>query len=324
MLLQDPLTPAPRQGPGDPLAVTVRGIPEGSPINRGYRWPHGDKGALVFTGTRFGLSLTPLVLALGLLGAACSTGSAPAVPAAAPPSAPTASAPGGAQAPAASAPTSAQPPAASAQPPAGRDARSDAPTAAGELRFVFEPDASQARYRAREQFVGAQLLNDAVGTTTAVSGQIVVDAAHNVVRDASRVTVDLRSLQSDQRQRDQFIQQNPLQTNQFPTAEFVPTEARGLPATLPASGTLTFQLAGDLTMRGVTRPAVWDVQAQMNGGAASGTATTRVTLADFGMEKPRVARILSIDDTIVLELDFRVATAPDSPSVTQGNSPRGT
>jgi polyisoprenoid-binding protein YceI len=289
----------------------------------------------VFKGTRFALSFTPLVLALGLLGAACSTGSAPsAAPAG---SAPAASAPSGAQAPANQAPGSApvpaasapnaQPPAASApssaQAPAASAPRADAPASASELRFAFE-SGSQARYRAREQFVGAQLPNDAIGTTGDVSGQIVVDTTHKVVRDASRVTVDLRSLQSDQRTRDQYIQQTTLQTNQFPTAEFVPTEARGLPATLPTSGTLTFQLAGDLTVHGVTRPAVWDVQAQMNGGAASGTATTRVTLADFGMPKPTVARIMSIEDTIVLELDFRVATASASPGVTQGDSPRGT
>jgi polyisoprenoid-binding protein YceI len=271
------------------------------------------------------LSFTPLVLALGLLGAACSAGSAPAA-------APSSSAPSGAQAPTAQAPAArapnAQAPVASgsgaAQAPAASAPRADSPASAGELRFVFEPGGSQARYRAREQFVGAQLPNDAVGTTTEVSGQIVVDAAHQVVRDASRVTVDLRLLQSDQRQRDQFIQQNPLQTSQHPTAEFVPTEVRGLPGTLPTSGALTFQLAGDLTVHGVTRPAVWDVQAQMNGGAATGTATTRVTLADFGMTKPQVARIMSIDDTIVLELDFRVASAADSPSVTQSDSPRGT
>lgn len=253
-----------------------------------------------------GSAFTPLVLALGLFGAACSAGSAPPAPVAAPaPSAPAASAPDSAQAPAASA------------------LRADAPAAAGELRFVFE-SGSQARYRAREQFVGAPLPNDAVGTTDAVSGQVVVDAAHKVVRDASRVTVDLRSLQSDQAQRDRFIQENTLQTAQHPTAEFVPTEARGLPATLPTSGTLTFQLAGDLTVHGVTRPVVWDVQAQMNSGSATGTATTRVTLADFGMAKPSVARIMSIDDTIVLELNFQVASAPTPPGVTRADSPRGT
>ncbi|HEY7061937.1 MAG TPA: YceI family protein [Chloroflexota bacterium] len=296
----------------------------------------------MFTGTRIASSFTPLVLALGLLSAACTSTSAPAAPAAQPPAAdpaasalnstappaagqsgsataPGASAPDPAERRAASAPGSAQPPTASA-PGAGR---ADLPTIAGELRFIFASGTSQARYRAREQFVGAAVQNDAVGSTNAVSGQIVVDTAHNVVRDASRITVDLRSLESDQRQRDQFIQQNTLQTAQYPTAEFVPTEVRGLPATLPASGALTFQLAGDLTVHGVTHPVVWDVQAQMQGADASGTARTEVTLADFSMTKPQVARILSIEDTIALEMDFQATSAP-APDVSRADSPRGT
>jgi hypothetical protein len=66
------------------------------------------------------------------------------------------------------------------------------------------------------------------------------------------------------------------------------------------------------------------VQAQMNSGAATGTATTQVTLADFGMAKPSVARIMSIDDEIVLELEFQVASAPTSADITRADSPRGT
>src|SRR5206468_3660245 len=115
-----------------------------------------DKGVLVFRGTNIGSAFTPLVLALGLFGAACSSGSAPT---AAPPSAPAASAPSSgaasnAQAPAAGAPGSGQSPAASAP----SAAPADAPASGGELRFTFEPG-SQARYRAREQFVGAPLPN---------------------------------------------------------------------------------------------------------------------------------------------------------------------
>ncbi|HLH23364.1 MAG TPA: YceI family protein [Chloroflexota bacterium] len=271
----------------------------------------------MFRGTTLGLTFTPLVLALGLLGAACSSSSAP--PAAPAGRAPAASASTSDQTPPTSAATNAQTPAASAS----GGAPADALTSAGALRFVFAPG-SEARYRAREQFVGAPLPNDAIGATNAVDGQIVVDTAHNVVPDASRVTVDLRSLQSDQRQRDQYIQQNTLQTAQYPTAEFVPIEVRGLPTPLPASGALTFQLAGDLTVHGVTRPVVWDVQAQLDGGTASGTATTPVTLADFGMAKPSVARIMSIDDTIVLELDFQMASAPAASDMSRADSPRGT
>jgi hypothetical protein len=42
------------------------------------------------------------------------------------------------------------------------------------------------------------------------------------------------------------------------------------------------------------------------------------------MPKPSVARIMSIDDTITLELDFHVASAATSPDVSRADSPRGT
>lgn len=268
----------------------------------------------MFTRVLTGSFALPLALAVSLFAGACATSSAPpAAPAAAPPQA---AAPAQPAAPAGQTERGPAPAGSSAAP-------ADAPTAASELRFVFTPGTSEARYRAREQFANAQLPNDAIGATKAVSGQVVVDGARNVVRDASKITVDLRGLESDQRQRDQYIQQNTLQTSQFPTAEFVPTEVRGLAATLPASGPLTFQMAGDLTVHGVTRPVVWDVQAQMAGAEATGTARTPVTLADFGMAKPSVARIISIDDTIVLEIDFQASSAT-SPEMTQADSPRGT
>ena len=79
---------------------------------------------------------------------------------------------------------------------------------------------------------------------------------------------------------------------------------------LPASGSFTFTLTGDLTVHGVTRPTTWRVTAEARGGGFSGTASTRVTFADFGMTPPRVMVVLSVADTIGLEYDFRLV--PDT------------
>ena len=184
------------------------------------------------------------------------------------------------------------------------------PTASG-LQISLVPGASEARYRAREQFAGAPAFSDAVGTTSAVEGQMLLNETGKVVRDASRITVGLSTLHSDQQLRDRYLQDSTLQTGQHPTAQFVPTEVRGLPNSPPTAREVTFQLAGDLTLRGTTRPAVWDVRAQVAGADLTGKATTQFTLADFGIPKPTVARVVSIEDTIVLELDFRATTSPE-------------
>jgi polyisoprenoid-binding protein YceI len=123
----------------------------------------------------------------------------------------------------------------------------------------------------------------------------------------SKVIVDLSSLASDRGQRDNFIKRNTLQTDQYPNAELVLREVTDLLEPLPATGADSFQLLGDLTVHGVTRPVQWDVQANFTPDGVTGTATTRVKITDFGMQTPRTATVLSVEDDIRLELDFRAS-----------------
>jgi polyisoprenoid-binding protein YceI len=183
------------------------------------------------------------------------------------------------------------------------------PQTATPLRFSIVPEATEARFRVREQLAGMQLPNDAVGTTRAVQGTIVFGPSGEIVREQSKVIVDLNSLRTDQPMRDAFIKQNTLQTQRYPTAEFVPHTAQGLPWPLPASGEAAFQLIGELTIHGVTRTVTWDVRARFTGQEVRGIATTSVTFGDFGMTQPRVARVLSIEDNIRLELEFAMLAA---------------
>ena len=128
--------------------------------------------------------------------------------------------------------------------------------------------------------------------------------------------MEAASLQSDEPIRDRYIKENTLQVSQFPTVEFVTREVRGLATPLPTGGDVTFQLVGDLTVHGVTRPATWDVRARINDQDATGTASTQVKITDFGMALPRVARVLSLEDTLTLEVDFHATSgvASSSPS----------
>ncbi|MGH8434988.1 MAG: YceI family protein [Pseudomonas sp.] len=176
-------------------------------------------------------------------------------------------------------------------------------------RFVIAPEGTEARYRVREQLAGIDFPSDAVGKTTQVQGRIVVDPKGAIVQQESKFTVDMASLTTDSDRRDNFVRRNTLQTAQYATAVFVPREFRGLRFPLAASGDVTFQIVGDLTVRDQTRPATWDVTAKLTQGAITGKANTKFTFADFGMTKPRVRSVLSVDDDIKLELDFRLVPA---------------
>jgi polyisoprenoid-binding protein YceI len=178
--------------------------------------------------------------------------------------------------------------------------------AQGASAFAIVAEATEARYRVQEQLAGANLPNDAVGSTDAISGAIVIGADGRVVPAQSKVTVDLTRLASDSGQRDNFVKRNTLQTGQYPTAEFVATAVEGLGPALPTSGEVAFKLLGDLTVRGVTKPVTWDVRAQAGPREVAGTATTTVTFEQFGMTPPRVGPVLSVEDQLTLEMDFRV------------------
>ncbi|AHG92656.1 YceI family protein (plasmid) [Gemmatirosa kalamazoonensis] len=199
-------------------------------------------------------------------------------------------------------------------------ARKTAAAAAAPRRFVLAADGNEARYRVRERLMGHDLDNDAIGTTKEITGRLFVDAQGRVVRDSSRIVVTLTNLTSDQARRDGFVKRRTLQVDSFPTATLVPTEFRGGTGTLPTSGTATFELLADLTVRGVTRPTVWKVTARAEGGAVTGTATTAFTFKDFSLDQPRVPVLLSVADTITLEYDFRFVpeTAPAIAAPGQG------
>ena len=173
---------------------------------------------------------------------------------------------------------------------------------AGTLVFQLAQGQSQAIFRVREQLVGRELPNDAVGTTSAVSGQLAIRPDGTVDGTSSRITVDLNSLATNSSMRDGYIKQNTLQTSQYPTAEFVPTRVEGLPNPLPASGQYTFKLTGLQTIHGVQKEVTWDVTATRDGSALNGTATTAFTFGDFGMTPPSARSVLSVVDSIRLEV----------------------
>jgi len=181
------------------------------------------------------------------------------------------------------------------------------------LRYIVAPTGNEARYRVREQLVNFDLPNDAIGVTKEITGTLVVEPNGTIVRDSSRIVVNVTNLKSDQARRDNFIKRRTLETEKFTTVELVPTAFRGISARPAGGEPVTFSLVGDLTVHGTTRPTEWNVIAHAEGADIVGTATTAFTFKDMGLDQPRVPVVLSVADTIKLEYDFRFTPAPKSP-----------
>jgi hypothetical protein len=173
-------------------------------------------------------------------------------------------------------------------------------------------EGSKALYRVREQLAGISFPSDAVGSTSTITGAIVIKADGAIDPAQSKISVDLRTLKSDQDMRDGYMQgDRGLNTKMFPMAEFVPKRAAGMPWPFPGGmqAQAGFQLVGDMTIYGNTSETTWNVVATF-GQQVAGRATTEFPFTKFSIPKPQLARLMSVDDTIHLELEMRLRRTP--------------
>ena len=173
-------------------------------------------------------------------------------------------------------------------------------------------DGSVARYSVTEQLARLSSPIDAVGETGDVQGAIVFSSDGTVDPARSVITVALAGLTSDESRRDRYVSDRVFETSQHPNAELTITDVEGLDWPFPDSGETTFRLIGNMTVKEVTSPVTWDVEARSSDGAVTGQAKTVVTFDQFQLDKPALAFIISVEDEIRLELDINAVIEPVS------------
>lgn len=180
--------------------------------------------------------------------------------------------------------------------------------------FTLLPEQSSVSYSVQEEFLGgaAGMIGKeagtvtTVGTTNAISGQIVLDlSGESPSLVSGQASVDISTLTSDDSRRDDRIRSRWLESASFPTATFVFTSMEGFPAGAYQEGqAVSFQLLGNLTIRDVTRPVTFQVTATLQSNTLSGTATTQILMSDFGVEPPNLLNILTVADETTITLNF--------------------
>lgn len=189
----------------------------------------------------------------------------------------------------------------------GRLALSDAPAGQGTgavlrpadvagMTFAIAPGESTVTYTVREKLAQLPAPSDAVGKTSQVSGTLFLDGR------PSTVTVDVSTFQSDQAMRDNFIRTNPNgpQFSRFPEAQLVVTDL-DLPTEYREGETITRTVTGNMTIRGVTRPQTFTVQARLAGGTLEVHAITEFAWTDYQIPKPNFAGFVEVQDTARIE-----------------------
>ena len=205
--------------------------------------------------------------------------------------------------PPASAPT--VPPAAPSEPGAAltEPAAPSAPVETGTQVYTIHQSDSQARFTIFEELRGQP--SDVVGVTDQIAGQFILDPNDLGATQASPIQVNARTLVTDNDMRNRAIRNFILNTDAFEFITFTPTEMRGLSGAGAAGQPFTFQIAGELTIRDITQPVVFAVNAQLAAdGLIHGAAAAEVQRSDFNLNIPNVPGVANVGQTVAIAIDF--------------------
>jgi polyisoprenoid-binding protein YceI len=155
---------------------------------------------------------------------------------------------------------------------------------------------SQAGYRVQEVLAGQN--NTAVGRTRSVTGSVKISRSQVA---AASFVVDLRTVASDQSQRDQQFNGRIMDTQQFPNATFTLTKPISLGQTLRVNQTINVQAVGTLAMHGVTKPVTAMMQARDTGSTIEVSGQIPVVFANWDIANPSFGSFVTTKNNGLVE-----------------------
>ena len=193
--------------------------------------------------------------------------------------------------------------------PSAADCNVEQAVADAALVYTVDGEQSLATYTVMEELasIGSNEVN---GTTNAIIGSILFDEDGTPLA-CSNFAVDMRTMETDESRRDNYLRENTLESDTYPFATFVVSSVEGVDGPVLEGEATTLQLTGDLTIHGVTKTVTWEAEVTREADTLTGTATYTFLIEDFGMEKPIVGPVVGIDDEVTLTIDI-VANVEDA------------
>lgn len=190
-------------------------------------------------------------------------------------------------------------------------------TTNGLQEFQINSQQSSASYAVQFQAAGQPLPGTVRGVTGDVSGQFAVAPQPNPTIQSLKIVVDLRTLDSGSSDRDDHVRNDSFEVDKYPLATFVASSAPILAGSYSEGQDVTFKLAGNLTLHGVTRPVTFDMGGKLSKDTITGTGMTIIHIQDFGMKQPQITSVITITigKDVTLAINFvaqRTTCAPAS------------
>lgn len=189
--------------------------------------------------------------------------------------------------------------------PAAEEATAENSGTASGTATVYRIDqaASLVRFELNEELRGVPTL--VVGTTDQVAGELSVNLSDLSTIQVGVLQINARTLLTDNNFRNRAIQNQILETNEYEFITFTPTAINGLPASVPLGESVQFSIAGDLTIRDITQPVEFTVEAvSMSETQIVGRASTTINRTHFDLNIPSAPGVANVEEEVDLYIDF--------------------
>lgn len=183
-------------------------------------------------------------------------------------------------------------------------------------RFEIVSEGAKASYFVQEEFFAGALeelgmtvgRHERTGSTTQVAGQMIFDTNNlSAPLGPNHFTVQIESLTSDEKKRDETLRDEWLESSKYPFATLIVTAIEDAPESYEVGEAINFTMQGELTIREITQLTTFDVTATIGSETIKGVMATDLRITDFGFEPPNWAGIYSVDDDFKVEIEFEMA-----------------
>ena len=155
-------------------------------------------------------------------------------------------------------------------------------------------EGSEATFTVNEKLNWLDLPNDAVMRTAALSGNVYLDGQPSVV------DIDLHSLSSDSSRRDGYVRERMFPND--PVATFTVTDLGQLPNPFAVGEEVSREVAGQLSVRGVTKPITFEVVARLDAERLFILGRTTFTWAELEIPPPNIPGRIQVKDEVQVEV----------------------
>ena len=165
---------------------------------------------------------------------------------------------------------------------------------------LAETGESFVGYRIGETFADIGTAT-AVGRTSDLTAELDFDGTA-ITR--VQIVADLRNLRSDQSRRDQTLRTRGLETDTYPYATFSLAQPIAIGALPGPERALQATASGTLELHGVTNDVQIELSGQLAGEFVVVVGSAEIALADYEIDPPTNFRVLSIEETGVMEFQI--------------------